>query len=96
MPGRTIEASELERVKRFFPKGLFDSVYRDREFYDEFRKVAVTENRHMVDQEARDEENRAASVKRAAKGIMQAAGDAEAQAKRKSRKAVTVPEDAQE
>ncbi len=96
MPGRSVEQSELERVKRFFPKGLFDSVYRDREFYEEFRKVATTENQHLVDREARDEQNREAAVKRAAKGIMQAAGDAEAQAKRgrPRRTPITVPSEA--
>lgn len=93
MPGRSVEASELERVKRFFPKGLFDSVYRDREFYAEFQKVATRDNKHLVDMEARDELNRDAAVKRATKAVMQAAGDAEAQAKRKGRKPVTVPQD---
>lgn len=98
MPGRTVVQSELERCKRFFPKGLFDSVYRDYEFVAEFEKIATEENRHLADLEARDEENREAAVARAAKGVMRAAGDAEVQAKRRigrpagSKNKATVPE----
>ncbi len=82
LPNMTVAESEVQRLKHYFGEKVFLAVYREHEFIEMFNKIAVDVNPRELERQARDEENREAAVKRAAKGIMQAAGDAEAQAKR--------------
>jgi hypothetical protein len=84
LPGLNVLQSETERVKRKFPKGLFESVYRNREFEAEFMKVATETNAHELRRQNRDDENREAAVARATRGVLRAAADAEVQSKRKA------------
>jgi hypothetical protein len=82
LPNMSVAESEVQRLKAYFGEKVFLAVYREHEFIDMFDKLAVEENPRELERAERDEANRAAAVKRAAQGIMQAAGDAEVQAVR--------------
>ncbi len=82
LPNMSVAESEVQRMKHYFGEKVFLAVYREHEFIAMFDKIAVDVNPREVERQKRDEEFRDASVKRAAKGIMQAAGDAELQATR--------------
>ena len=74
MPGLTPAESETKRMRNFFGNRVFESVYRDHDFEEEFRKVAVEENPAIAARAKRMEEAAANGSKIAAEALLAAAG----------------------
>lgn len=81
-PGLSAAAGEEMRLRQQYGQKIFESVFRGSEFEDQFNACAVEVNPHEIDREERAEQIRQDTVKRAAKGIMDAAGDAAVQGER--------------
>lgn len=92
-PGLSSMEGEAQRMRRQFGTRVFDACYRGDEFERAFNEGSRKDNPHELDRQKRDDENREAAVKMAAKGIMQAAGDAAVQSARsKIKRAPRTPE----
>jgi hypothetical protein len=88
LPNMSAGQSEAMRLMGYFGKKVFLEVYREQEFVQMFDEIAVEVNPREIERQERDDENREAAVKMATKAVMQAAGDAAVQARRKGGRAL--------